>query len=72
MLSDVPAEFAVSGGIEIQRETTGSWTNGRFTAGARSSTTGIEASFQPLNGREIEILAEGDRSKRTGKVYTAT
>jgi hypothetical protein len=71
MLSDVPSEFAVSGGITISRDTAGTWANGRYTPGARSITAGVVASFQPLRGREIEILPEGDRSKRSGKLYTA-
>ena len=72
MLSGVPAEFAVTGGITIKRDPGGSWSNGRFTPGARSTTAGVVASFQPLRGREIELLPEGDRDKRSGKVYTAT
>ena len=72
MLSDVPAEFAVSGGITISRDTGGTSTNGRYTPGVRSTTAGVVASFQPLRGREVEMLPEGDRSKRSGKLYTET
>jgi hypothetical protein len=72
MLSDVPSEFAVPGGITIKRDTPGTWADGRYTAGTRSTTSGVNASFQPLRGREIEMLPEGDRDKRSGKVYTAT
>jgi hypothetical protein len=72
MLSDVPGEFAVSGGITISRDPGGTWSNGRFTPGVRVNTASVVASFQPLRGREIELLSEGDRDKRSGKLYTAT
>ena len=72
MLSDVPAEFAVSGGVTISRDPGGTWSNGRFTAGTRATTAGVVATFQPLRGSEIEMLPEGDRDKRSGRVSSAT
>lgn len=72
MLSDVVQEFAVPGGITIKRHTGGTRTGGRYTPDARSTTAGVVASFQPLRGREIEMLSEGDRDKRSGKLYTET
>jgi hypothetical protein len=72
LLSDVPSEFAVPGGIIIKRDTAGTWSNGRYTQGTRSTIADVVASFQPLRGKEIEMLPEGDRGKRSGKLYTAT
>ena len=73
MLSDVPSEFAVPGGITISRDPGGgTLVNGRYTAAARATTAGVVASFQPLKGREVLMLEEGDRDKRSGKLYTAT
>lgn len=72
MLSDVILEFAVPGGVTLKRDPGGTWANGRYTPGTRSTVVGVMASFQPLRGREIELLPEGDRDKRSGKVYTYT
>ena len=72
MLSDVPSEFAVAGGITIKRDLGGTWSEGRYTPATRGTTTGVVASFQPLRGREIQMLPEGDRDKRSGKVSTET
>ena len=44
-------------------------TDGRYTAGA-SVDTPIQASVQPLNGRDLQTLEEGDRQKDTKKFYT--
>ena len=70
--SDVIAEFAVTGGITIKRGSQGSWSNGRHTAGSVTTIPNVVASFQPLRGSELEMLPEGDRTRRSGKVYTAT
>lgn len=72
VLSNVPGEFAVAGGITISRDPGGTWSNGRFTPGVRTNTAGVVASFQPLRGKEVEMLPEGDRDKRSGKLSTAT
>lgn len=44
-------------------------TEGEIVAGA-SSTTPIRASVQPITGKELETLPEGERSKEWFKVYT--
>ena len=45
---------------------TGEWTDGTGT------TSTISASWQPLNGRELAMLPEGERQRDQRKVYTLT
>jgi len=46
--------------------------NSRWQDGAETTTT-ITANVQPnLSGRDIKTLPEGDRSKKTIKLYTAS
>lgn len=48
----------------------GSYVDSVWTPGA-GSTFGIEGSIQPLNGRELLLLPEGQRSRGAWKLYTA-
>jgi len=55
--------------VTRRRFATGSRTSGRFTAGAATDTA-ILMSVQPLNGRELASLPEGERSSTVLKGYT--
>uniref|UniRef100_A0A6M3M0V9 Head-tail joining protein n=1 Tax=viral metagenome TaxID=1070528 RepID=A0A6M3M0V9_9ZZZZ len=46
-------------------------TDGRFTRGAATVST-IQATVQPMNGKELSTLPEGDRTRRGIKLYTTT
>lgn len=45
--------------------------DGYWTDGAATDTS-ITASVQPASGKTLEILPEGERSKRSIRVYTTT
>lgn len=44
-------------------------TDGRFTNGATTDTTGLAASVQGPSGNDLQTLPEGDRTKEVRKVY---
>lgn len=46
-------------------------TDGRWVEGTTTDTA-LVGSLQPLNGDEVQALPEGDRQRRTRKVYTTT
>jgi len=46
-------------------------TDGRFVPGT-PTTSSIEATVQPANGRDMQTLPEGERQKRGIKLYTTT
>lgn len=48
----------------------GSFVKGRWSPGADASPGGILANVQPLNGKEVLQLSEGDRTCQTLKIYT--
>lgn len=48
------------------RATTGYWTEGATT------DTSITASVQPASGEDLQVLPEGERTRRAIKVYTTT
>jgi len=56
--------------ITVSRAGQGSYVNGRFIP-ATSVETVAEGNIQPLNGKELLQLPEGDRERQTGKIYTA-
>lgn len=43
---------------------------GRYSKGT-STPLNFKANHQPLNGKELLLLPEGEREKRTKKLYTA-
>lgn len=45
--------------------------DGRWTEGSTTTTT-IQGSLQPLNGDELQSLTEGERQRRSRKVYTTS
>lgn len=45
--------------------------DGRWIEGSTTTTT-ITGSLQPLNGNELQTLAEGERQRKSRKVYTTT
>lgn len=49
----------------------GSRTAGRWVEGTATTTT-IQGSLQPLNGDELQSLPEGERQRKSRKVYTTT
>ena len=57
--------------LEVKRFAAGSWSGGRYTPGADSSLN-IEASVQPLRGKEIQLLPEARRESQAYKLYSDT
>lgn len=56
--------------LTVTRESGGTFTNGKWVPGTPSTFT-IDASIQPLNMRELELLPEGRRaSGESYKLYT--
>lgn len=55
----------------VMRKTAGSYINGLWVEGTRS-TFEIQASVQPLTGKEMEMLPEGRRNSQAVKIYTRT
>jgi hypothetical protein len=69
-LTGVIAGFA-SGTYTVTRTAAGTLTTGRYTAGATSSFS-IVATIQPMTGRNLKILPEGQHAEETMVVYTTT
>lgn len=57
--------------ITIERRV-GSYVNGVWTPSVSPTSLPIRASIQPINGRDIERLPEGRRSKAAIAIYTTT
>lgn len=57
--------------FSVERGSAGAYVNGAFVPGA-TTTLVVLGSVQPLNGRELENLPEGQRVKESIKIYTAT
>jgi len=60
-----------TGTYTVTRTAAGTRTLGRYTAGA-ASTFSIEASVQPVTGRDLQAMPEGQRAEETKVVYTTT
>ena len=58
------------GTLNLRRTSAVTWAAGRATATTADTT--FSGSWQPLNGREIAMLPEGERASDRAKVYTAT
>jgi len=56
--------------LNLRRYSVPTWAAGRATATPATST--FLGSWQPLNGREIAMLPEGERSSDRAKIYTTT
>lgn len=70
-LTDVVANLG-SGSYTVTRTVPGGYgSDGRWQPGTPSTLT-INASVQPLNGRDLERLPEGERTTERLKVYSAT
>lgn len=69
-LTDVIGVFG-TGTYTVTRTAAGARTLGRYAPGATSTFT-IAASVQPLTGREIKALPEGDHADEHRVVYTTT
>jgi hypothetical protein len=57
------------GVVTRRRYAAGSWVSGEYAPGASTDTT-IAASVQPLDGDDLQSLDEGDRARRSRKLYT--
>ena len=58
--------------LTVKRKTAGSYINSRWQEGTET-TIKIKANVQPnLSGRDVRTLPEGDRSKKTIKLYTTS
>jgi hypothetical protein len=70
-LIDAIASLSTPGPYTITRTAAGSYTNGRYTAGAESTFT-IIASIQPVTGRDLADLPEGQNGDEVRVVFTIT
>lgn len=57
--------------VTVKRYAALSFVNGRKSEGAETTFTSI-MSIQPMGDKELLILPEGQRTRRTVKAYTAT
>jgi len=58
--------------VTLYRYPATTWgTDGRPVLGTAASST-IQATVQPMKGRDLEVLPEGDRQKRWIKLYSET
>lgn len=57
--------------LTVTRTAAGTYVDGVWTPGA-TSTFGIEGSLQPMSGRELLLLPEGERAAARWKLYTET
>lgn len=70
-LIGVIGSFA-TGTYAVTRRAPGAYdANGRFTPGGTSALN-IEASIQPVTGRDLQVLPEGFSAEETKVVYTTT
>lgn len=60
-----------TGTYTVTRAGAGAYANGIFTP-ATPSTLPIDASVQPLNGFDLQVLDEAHHSENTKKLYTVT
>lgn len=60
-----------TGTYSVSRRASGSFTQGRYTPGTLALLT-ITASVQPVRGRDLRVLPEGQRAEDTRVVYTTT
>ena len=56
--------------LNLRRNAATVWAAGRGTSTPTAST--FQGSWQPLSGREIALLPEGERATNYAKVYTET
>ena len=54
--------------LTVTRKTPGSYIDGRWIGGS-DSTFEIETTWQPANGRDLEILEEGKRQSVVFKIF---
>jgi hypothetical protein len=55
--------------ITVTRSAQGSYVSGRFVPGAPTVTTAA-GNVQPLSGKELLLLPEGERQRQVVKIYT--
>lgn len=60
-----------TGDYTVTRVGKGAAAGGRYTSGAET-TLSIEASIQPVSGRDLKTLPEGRRAEEVRVVYTVT
>lgn len=53
----------------VQRAAAGDYVDGRYVPGDNDELT-VEASVQPISGRELQRLEEGERERITHKAYS--
>jgi hypothetical protein len=70
-LIDAIASLSTPGPYTVTRTAAGSYTNGRYTEGAESTFT-IIASIQPVTGRDLADLPEGQNGDEVRQVFTIT
>lgn len=58
--------------LTVRRKDPGSYVNGVWVEGTDVPDFTIKASWQPLNGKDLETLEEGERLRVVYKGYTET
>lgn len=71
-LRDAIARFA-TGTYQVTRAARGTYVNGRYVPSGDAPTVfSIRASVQPVDGRTLESLAEGERESEVRQIFTTT
>lgn len=74
-LVDVISTFDNSASYTVTRTVKGTYTKGRYTAGG-TSTFSVTGSLQPMDegdeGRELQVLPEGQHARNLRRFYTTT
>lgn len=58
--------------LTVKRESAGEYVNGMWVPGTPESDFTINASWQPANGKDLQVLSEGERLRVVYKGYTDT
>lgn len=69
-LSDALEAFAVPGGITVRRRVAGTTADGRYTEGAATETSSVEATVQPASTEDLQLLPEGLRASKSISIWT--
>lgn len=54
----------------VRRRDPGSYVNGNWTPAGTYTEFQIIASIQPINGRELQMMPEGQRTREMVRIYT--
>lgn len=58
--------------VQVEQPNTGAYVNGTWTPDAAPQAVTIRMSVQPATDKDLQILPEGERTRRVLKGYTVT